>query len=45
MFWERLINFLLVSSESIGQIFDYSENDFKEFNALGLLLEGALMKG
>jgi hypothetical protein len=42
---QRLVNYLLVSSESIGQIFDYKEGDSQEFNYLGLLLEGALMRG
>lgn len=41
----KLIHFLLASSESIGQIFDYTDGNFQEFNFLGLLLEGALMRG
>lgn len=42
---KRLLDYLLISTESIGQIFDFRENDTQEFNYLGLLLEGALMRG
>jgi hypothetical protein len=41
----RLIDYLMATGESIGQIFDYHEGQVRQMNILGLLLEGALMRG
>lgn len=45
LLFQKAVEFLLAFNQSIGQIFDSRDLRIYKFNYLGLLLEGALMRG
>lgn len=45
LLFQKLVEYLLAKNQSMGQIFDSRQLETYKFNYLGLLLEGALMRG